>query len=156
MDQHQNFMHQAIRLAEENISQGGGPFGAIIVKGNEIIGTGTNQVTNLNDPTAHAEITAIRAACATINDFSLSGCILYSSCEPCPMCLSAIYWARISKLYFGASHEDAGKAGFRDDFLYTELNLPTQKRSLKMAQIKGQEALTPFDIWSTTETKTLY
>ncbi len=156
MDQHHNFMHQAIRLAEENIPQGGGPFGAIIVKDNDIIGTGTNQVTNHNDPTAHAEIMAIRTACTTINDFSLTGCILYSSCEPCPMCLSAIYWARISKLYFGASHKDAGKAGFRDDFLYEELNLPPHERSLEMAQIKCQEALTPFDIWRTIETKILY
>jgi tRNA(Arg) A34 adenosine deaminase TadA len=149
-------MQQAIILAEENINQGGGPFGAVVVKAGQVVGTGTNQVTTTNDPTSHAEIVAIRAACTKLNLFSLEDCTLYSSCEPCPMCLSAIYWARISKLFFGATHQDAGKAGFRDDYLYKELSLPMDKRTLPMIPLMRQEAQSPFSIWQDSEFKTPY
>ena len=156
MNQHIIFMQQAITLATENIHQGGGPFGAVIVKNNKIISTGVNRVTLINDPTAHAEITAIREACTNLNSFSLEDCTLYSSCEPCPMCLSAIYWARIKILYFGATHNDAGKAGFRDNFLYQEITLPIHKRSMETHQIQQQEALVPFTEWQNTLTRIVY
>ena len=156
MDQHATFMQQAIKLAKQNIQHGGGPFGALIVKNNTIIGSGANQVTQYNDPTAHAEIVAIRAACKSLHTFSLEGCAIYSSCEPCPMCLSAIYWAKISKLYFGATHEDARKAGFRDDFIYKELALPIDKRTLHTEQLQREEALSPFNLWEKAAIKTLY
>ena len=156
MDQHTLFMQQAIKLAEENIQQGGGPFGAVIVKDNKVISTGSNQVTQTNDPTAHAEIVAIRAACLHLNTFSLTDCTIYSSCEPCPMCLSAIFWARMSALYFGATHQDADKAGFRDALLYEELTLPLYKRSIKTHQILQQEALIPFKLWDEYEFKIDY
>jgi tRNA(Arg) A34 adenosine deaminase TadA len=156
MNQHIIFMQQAISLAKQNIQQGGGPFGAVIVKNNQVISTGANCVTTSNDPTAHAEITAIREACTKLNSFSLEDCTLYSSCEPCPMCLSAIYWAKIKTLYFGATHEDADKAGFRDNFLYKELSLPIHKRSLETHQIQHSEALAPFKEWQKTTIKTLY
>ena len=156
MNKHHHFIQQAIDLASANIIHGGGPFAALIVRDGKIIATGVNQVTLNNDPTAHAEIVAIRAACAILADFSLEGCTLYSSCEPCPMCLAAIYWARISHLFFGAGHEDAGRAGFRDEFIYTELALPIQERSLQTNQLKRQEALTPFQLWDESELKTTY
>ena len=149
MNQHIVFMQQAITLAEQNVEQGGGPFGAVIVKDEQVIGTGSNQVTLSNDPTAHAEIVAIRAACAALNSF-------YSSCEPCPMCLSAIYWARIPQLYFGSTHTDAEDAGFRDDFIYKELSIPIHERSIKTQQILREEALSPFKLWELSEAKILY
>ncbi len=156
MNQHASFMRQAIRLAEENIQQNGGPFGAVIVKNGQIISTGLNKVTETKDPTAHAEIVAIRAACLKLNSFSLTDCTMYASCEPCPMCLAAIFWARMSALYFGATHEDAGEAGFSDALLYKELSRPFYERSIKTRQILQQEAQSPFSLWEEYEFKTLY
>ena len=115
------FMRQAIELSEENVRSGGGPFGAVIVRDGRVIATGTNGVTRLNDPTAHAEVTAIRNAARALGTFDLSGCEIYTSCEPCPMCLGAIYWARIGKMYYGNDQEDARRIGFDDSFIYPQI-----------------------------------
>ena len=122
------FMRQAIELSEENVRSGGGPFGAVIVRDGRVIATGTNGVTRLNDPTAHAEVTAIRNAARALGTFDLSGCEIYTSCEPCPMCLGAIYWARIGKMYYGNDQEDARRIGFDDSFIYEEIALPPAQR----------------------------
>ena len=122
------FMRQAIDLAVENVKCGGGPFGAVIVRNGEVVATGVNRVTSQNDPTAHAEVSAIRAACLKLGVFDLSGCVIYTSCEPCPMCLGAIYWAHIDKIYYGANKLDAAAANFDDSFIYRELELPKEKR----------------------------
>ncbi|MFA5649255.1 MAG: nucleoside deaminase, partial [Bacteroidales bacterium] len=132
---HQQFMREAIKLSLTNIEQNGGPFGAVIVKDGSIIATGTNRVTANNDPTAHAEITAIRAAAQKISSFDLSGCTIYTSCEPCPMCLAAIYWARIDQIFYGNTKLDAKNIGFDDSFIYDEIALPSSKRSIKTAQL---------------------
>ena len=121
-------MRQAIELSEENVRSGGGPFGAVIVRDGRVIATGTNGVTRLNDPTAHAEVTAIRNAARALGTFDLSGCEIYTSCEPCPMCLGAIYWARIGKMYYGNDQEDARRIGFDDSFIYEEIALPPPQR----------------------------
>jgi guanine deaminase len=143
------FMREAIRLSREMIeSNQGGPFGAVIVKEGQIIGRGWNQVLLQKDPTAHAEVTAIRAACATLNDFRLAGCDLYTSCEPCPMCLAAIYWARIDRIFFGNSREDASRIGFDDEVLYQEMGLPLERRKIPLIQLMRTEALSAFDLWS--------
>lgn len=151
-----DFMREAIRLSEENVRNGGGPFGAVIVKDDHIIARGTNRVTASNDPTAHAEVTAIREACRTLKTFNLSGCEIYSSCEPCPMCLSAIYWARIDKLYFANTKADADKIGFSDKFIYEELNLKINERSLPSETLLREEALHAFEMWENTENKIEY
>ena len=134
----------------------GGPFGAIIVKDNRIIAVGSNQVTASNDPTAHAEIVAIRNACKNLNTFTLEGSILFTSCQPCPMCLCALYWARIREYYFAATAEDAQKAGFDDSFFYKELEKPSHERSIKSHQILREDALELFTLWETTLEKTPY
>lgn len=145
---HNSFMRRAIQLSEEKMQAGcGGPFGAVVVKDGKIIGEGWNQVTSTNDPTAHAEVVAIRQACQHIGDFSLNGCELYTSCEPCPMCLASIYWARIDKVYYGNSREDAASIGFDDDFLYRELVLPIDKRSLVLEPLLTDEAKQAFEAW---------
>lgn len=127
----QRFLERAIELAGAGMAQGGGgPFGAVVVRGDQIVAEGQNQVTGSHDPTAHAEVAAIRAACAALKTHSLAGCEIYSSCEPCPMCLSAIYWARLDRLYYAATREDAAEIGFDDAFLYTELTLPAAQRRL--------------------------
>jgi guanine deaminase len=142
------FMRRAIQLATENVRNGiGGPFGAVIVKDDKIIGEGANLVTSTNDPTAHGEIIAIRKACQTLASFSLQDCAIYTSCEPCPMCLAAIYWARIAAIYFGNTHEDAARIGFDDSFLYRELKLDRHARSLPAHQMLPKEAWESFQAW---------
>ena len=141
------FMQKAIELSIKNINNNGGPFGCVIVKNNKIISEGVNGVTQNNDPTAHAEIVAIRNACTKLNTFDLSGCELYTSCEPCPMCLSAIYWSHIDKIYYGNSRLDASKIGFDDDFIYNELNKDLSSRKIQMKQISQKEAKKAFLDW---------
>jgi len=155
-DDELKFMRKAIALSNQSVDKGGGPFGAVIVKDGKIIASASNQVTTNNDPTAHAEIQAIRKACKKLNTFDLSGCQLYTSCEPCPMCLSAIYWARINKYYFANSKEDACKIGFDDDFIYSELDKPSGKRSIQQKQLLREEALAVFDKWEHKEDKVEY
>lgn len=141
------FMQMAIDLAKENIKNGGGPFGAVIVKNGEVVATGVNRVTSNQDPTAHAEVQAIRAACQKLNTFVLAGCEIYSSCEPCPMCLGAIYWSRMSKLYFAASKDDAASVDFSDAFIYQELDLEPAQRSLATRVMMAKEGAQVFDLW---------
>ena len=142
-----DFMKRAIELSIQNIKNNGGPFGCIIVKENKIIAEGVNRVTFNNDPTAHAEIIAIRNACKKLNTFNLEKCELYTSCEPCPMCLSAIYWSHIDKIYYGNSRLDASKIGFDDDFIYNELNKDLSSRKIQMKQISQKEAKKAFLDW---------
>lgn len=143
----QELMQRAIDLAVENVKQGGGPFGAVIAKDGEIVAEGVNRVTLQHDPTAHAEVQAIRKACAKKQYFDLSGYDIYSSCEPCPMCLSAIYWAHLDHLYFAATKDDAARIGFDDAFIYQELLLPIHERKLPTAEMMRQEAQAPFNDW---------
>ena len=156
MDLGKKFMRKAIALSIENIKKGGGPFGAVIVKDNRIIATGTNHVTAKKDPTAHAEINAIRKACQKLGTFDLSGCEIYSSCEPCPMCLSAIYWAHLDRLYYGNTKADAKNIDFDDSFIYDELPLPPENRKLKSTQMLADEAISAFQIWTNTGDKIKY
>ena len=150
-------MMKAIQLARENVlKSNGGPFGAVVVKDGEIIGTGINKVTSNHDPTAHAEIVAIREACNHLQTFDLTGCEIYTSCEPCPMCLGSIYWASLSKLYYAATKDDAAKANFKDAHIYREFNLPKEKRSLPSSQMLRDEALKVFESWNSSHNKTLY
>ncbi len=150
-------MAEAIRLAKENVEQlKGGPFGAVIVKDGEIIARGVNTVTADNDPTAHAEINAIRNAAKKLGNFQLEDCEIYSSCEPCPMCLGAIYWARPAKLVFAATKQDAADAGFDDSFIYRELSLPANERKIPTSQRMRQEAKKVFSLWNQTENKIEY
>jgi tRNA(Arg) A34 adenosine deaminase TadA len=142
------FMNRAIELALENVRSGqGGPFASIIVKGGQIVGDGTNLVTSLNDPTAHAEVVAIRAACASLDAFQLDGCDLYTTCEPCPMCMGAIYWARLARVFFGGTAADAAGAGFSDAFIYQEINLPHARRQIPFVPLMREAALACFDAW---------
>ncbi|MBS1813247.1 MAG: nucleoside deaminase [Acidobacteria bacterium] len=141
-------MRDAIRLATKNVKSGkGGPFGCVIVRDGEVIARAVNRVTALNDPTAHAEVMAVRAACKKLNDFQLEGCEVYTSCEPCPMCLAALYWARCSAIYFGNSAQDAADAGFDDSFLYEELKRPLQERRIPISRLLAEEAIENFDVW---------
>ncbi len=157
MKNRENFMKLAIELAEENVKQGnGGPFGAVIVRNGEIIATGVNGVTRYNDPTAHAEVTAIRNACKTLDTYQLEDCEIYSSCEPCPMCLGAIYWARPKALYFAADKYDAANAGFDDSFIYDEIKLDIPKRKILTQQINLTNKLKPFEEWDVSELKLGY
>ena len=143
-----DFMRRAIELAAENVRAGrGGPFGAIVVKNGQIIAEGTNLVTSTNDPTAHAEVVAIRRACEVLASFQLTGCELYTSCEPCPMCLGAIYWARPTAIYFGATHKDAAKAGFDDSLIYQQTRLRVAERAIPTTQLLAADARYPFDVW---------
>jgi len=150
------FMKRAIELSIESVNNGGGPFGSIIVKGDKIIAEGSNKVTSNNDPTAHGEIVAIREACKKLNNFSLNGCELYSTCEPCPMCLSAIYWARIDKIYYANTREDARKIDFDDSLIYTELQKNIDKRKIPMIQMMRNEALKAFEMWDKKTDKVKY
>jgi guanine deaminase len=156
MHHHKKFMRMAIDLANKNLLNGGGPFGAVIVSQNEVVGAAANQVTNHNDPTAHAEILAIREASKNLNNYNLSDCILYTTCEPCPMCLGAIYWARIPHVFFGNNREDAAEVGFDDDFIYKEIRSPIQERSILMEPILGNEAIVTFQQWANMPHKTAY
>ncbi|MFP5520419.1 MAG: nucleoside deaminase [Bdellovibrionia bacterium] len=151
------FMLKAIELSQKHMLAGaGGPFGAVIVKDGRIIGEGWNQVTSTNDPSAHAEVVAIRNACKNVNNFDLSGAEIYTSCEPCPMCLSAIYWARIEKIYFGNTREDAASINFDDDFIYTEIPKAREERKVKMYQCGHEEALAVFKQWQEKADKISY
>src|ERR1051325_868173 len=151
------FMREAIRLSIQMMRRGrGGPFGAVVVRGNRIVGRGCNQVTSGNDPTAHAEIVAIRDACRRLKSFHLEDCELYSSCEPCPMCLSAIYWARLRRVYYANTRKDAARIEFDDDFIYTEVSRPISKRTLKMKQLLRAEALAAFREWERKADKVRY
>jgi len=153
----EEFMREAIRLSREMMNSGkGGPFGAVVVKDGVIIARGNNQVTLNNDPTAHAEVVAIRNACSHLGDFSLEGCEVYSSCEPCPMCLAAIYWARAERLYFAGSRFDAAEVGFDDEFLYKELPKEIEERQLPTEQLLRDEAIVAFREWSELEEKVEY
>ena len=142
------FMREAIRLANQSVAQGGGPFGAVIVKDGEIIAGSSNSVTIDNDPTAHAEVNTIRKACQELGTFDLSGCTIYTSCEPCPMCLGAIYWARIGKIFYGNTRKDARDIDFADDFIYEELDLPMEKRTVPILPLLRDEALHTFRLWT--------
>ncbi|GIL18106.1 MAG: tRNA-specific adenosine deaminase [Oligoflexia bacterium] len=143
------FMQRAIALSRENMRKNsGGPFGAVVVLNGKIIGEGWNKVTSANDPTAHAEVEAIRQACKNINSFQLTNAEIYTSCEPCPMCLAAIYWARIEKIYYANTRKDAAQIEFDDDFLYQELPKPIEKRKLPMKQVLHEEALSVFKEWT--------
>lgn len=151
------FMSKAIQLSIENVTSGqGGPFAALVVKQGEIISTGVNRVTATNDPTAHAEIVAIREACRMLNTFQLDGCDIYTTCEPCPMCLGAIYWARPSRVFFANTREDARQIGFDDEFIYTELNVPFEKRSIPLIPMMREEALAAFRAWEAKPDKKVY
>ena len=150
------FMKRAIGLSIESVNKGGGPFGCVIVKDEKIVSEGSNKVTSSKDPTAHGEIVAIREACKKINNFSLSGFELYSSCEPCPMCLSAIYWARIDKVYFANTRQDAQKIDFDDSLIYSEFQKNIDKRKIPMVQMMRSEALKAFELWDKKTDKVKY
>ena len=149
-------MKRAIELSVESVNNGGGPFGCVVVKGDKIIAEGSNKVTSNNDPTAHGEIVAIREACKKLNNFSLSQCELYSTCEPCPMCLSAIYWARIRKIYYANTREDAQKIDFDDSLIYSEFKKNIDERKIPMKQMMRNEALKAFELWDKKKDKVKY
>ena len=150
------FMLRAITLSIESVKTGGGPVGSVIAKDNKIISEGFNRVTTTNDPTAHGEIVAIRAACKKLNNFNLSGSTLYSSCEPCPMCLSAIYWARIDKVYYANTRKDAQKIDFDDSLIYSEFQKNIDQRKIPMIQMMRNEALKAFELWDKKTDKVKY
>jgi tRNA(Arg) A34 adenosine deaminase TadA len=150
------FMQKAIELSIESINSGGGPFGSVIVKDNKIISEGMNRVTVNNDPTAHGEIVAIRAATKVLNDFNLKGCELYTSTEPCPMCYSAIFWSRIDKIYYANTKEDAQRVDFDDSLIYSELQQSVNKRKIPMIQLMRKEALVAFELWDKKTDKVEY
>lgn len=154
--QDHEFMQMAIDLSVENVALGGGPFGAIIVRNDKIIATGTNRVTANNDPTAHAEVNAIREACAKEKNFKLEGCTCYTSCEPCPMCLSALYWAGVSRIVYGNTKDDAKAINFDDSFIYDEIAKPHEKRTIPCVNLMRNEALEGFRAWNEKEDKIEY
>ncbi len=147
MDIHEKFINMAAKLAEENVNQGGGPFSAVIVRNDEVIATGCNRVTDKHDPTAHAEVEAIREATRKLEKHDLSGCTIYASCEPCPMCLGAIYWARLDGIFFGNTRQDAAAIGFDDEFIYKELEKPVTERSIPTTQIITEHVKRAFQTW---------
>ena len=151
-----SFMSKAIAMSIENVGRGGGPFAALVVKDGAIIGAGVNQVTATNDPTAHAEIVAIRAACRALNAFQLDGCDIYTTCEPCPMCLGAIYWARPARVFFANTREDAKDIGFDDEFIYQQIALPFEERSIPLISMSRDEALVAFRLWRDKPDKATY
>jgi tRNA(Arg) A34 adenosine deaminase TadA len=154
---HEKFMKMAIDLSRSGMVQGkGGPFGCVIVKNGQVVGQGSNSVLDTNDPTAHAEVVAIRNACKNLGSFQLEGCYLYTSCEPCPMCLGAIYWARPERVFFANTKKDAAAIGFDDQFIYEELELPLQKRKIPFSQLSKKEANQVFKEWVLLDNKTLY
>jgi len=150
-------MREAIQLADDGMASGrGGPFGCVIVRAGRVVGRGRNQVTSTNDPTAHAEVTAIRDACAALGTFQLTDCELYTSCEPCPMCLSAIYWARIPTVFYGNTRGDAAAIGFDDDFIYQQVPLPPEKRAIRMSPLLREAAQATFQAWARKPDKVRY
>ena len=157
MCEHSQMIGRAIEISGERMRAGfGGPFGALVVKDGAVIAEGYNQVTSGNDPTAHAEVVAIRQACTTLERFDLSGCVIYTSCEPCPMCLAAIYWARLDHVYYGNTREDAARIGFDDAALYDEIALPIEQRTIPMTRIQSAEAEAIFREWEDKEDKVSY
>ncbi|MEO6682560.1 MAG: nucleoside deaminase [Ginsengibacter sp.] len=157
MMREKEFMKEAIALSRKNLNNNaGGPFGCVIVKDNVIIGRGYNQVTETNDPTAHAEMVAIRDACKNLQSFQLEGCEIYTSCEPCPMCLGAIYWARPSVIYYGNTRADAKEVGFDDSMIYEEVNKPLDQRIIPAINLEREEANKVFEEWAEKEDKTIY
>ena len=154
---HDDFMRRAIALSREHMEAGhGGPFGAVVVKDGKIIGEGWNRVTSANDPTAHAEVLAVREACKTLGTYDLSGAVIYTSCEPCPMCLGAIYWARLDRVYFGNSRTDAAAISFDDARLYQEISAPYEQRAIPMVRLLSDEALEIFNAWMVKPDKQTY
>lgn len=154
---HRSFLQQAIDLACENVSNhAGGPYGALIVKNNKVIAASGNRVTANLDPTAHAEVMTIRMACTKLNNFKLTGCTLYSSCEPCPMCLGAIYWARLDRVFYACNREDAATAGFDDSFIYNEIPKSPEKRQITMLKLELTDAKKPFLTWNQQDNKLHY
>jgi tRNA(Arg) A34 adenosine deaminase TadA len=151
-----SFMLRAIDLSIENVADGGGPFAALVVRGNEIIASGVNRVTATNDPTAHAEVVAIREACGKLHAFQLEGCDIYTTCEPCPMCLGAIYWARAARVFYANTREDAREIGFDDDFIYQEIATPLNRRAIPMIPLLRDQALRAFRLWRTKPDKLPY
>jgi len=151
-----NFMNRAIELSIDNIKNNGGPFGCVIVHNDKIIAEGVNRVTSKNDPTAHAEIVAIREACKKLNTFNLQGTQLYTSCEPCPMCLSAMYWAHIDKIFYGNSRNDAAKINFDDKFIYDEFKVKMSHRKIPLVQLSSDQAIKAFNLWEEEENKIRY
>jgi len=151
-----DFMNRAIELSINNIKNNGGPFGCVIVHNDKIIAEGVNRVTSNNDPTAHAEIVAIREACKKLNTFNLQGTQLYTSCEPCPMCLSAMYWAHIDKIFYGNSRNDAAKINFDDKFIYDEFNVKMSHRKIPLVQLSSDYAIKAFKLWEEEENKIRY
>lgn len=156
MDKKNEFMRRAIELSEESVGKGGGPFGAVIVRGDEIIAEASNSVTIDNDPTAHAEVNCIRKATHRLGTFDLAGCDIYTSCEPCPMCLGAIYWAHLDRIFYGNDRKDAAAIGFDDDFIYQEMPLKPEQRHKTMQRLMGMEALRAFRLWEERADKTEY
>jgi tRNA(Arg) A34 adenosine deaminase TadA len=157
MEKEYTFMREAVALAAKNANgNGGGPFGAVIVKDGKIISAASNSVTPDKDPTAHAEVNAIRQACKQLGTHDLTGCVLYTSCEPCPMCLSAAYWAHVDKIYFAADRNDAEKAGFSDAFIYNQFGIPMSERSIPIEQILPKEGFKPFEEWINNDKKVPY
>jgi len=152
----ERYLKQAVDLAVANVQRDGGPFGALVVRAGVVIATGCNQVTLTNDPTAHAEVVAIREACRILGSFQLEGCDVYSSCEPCPMCLGALYWARPSRIFFAATQEQAAAAGFDDSFIYREIETPAAQRSIPMVHVCREFAAHPFEEWARKPNKTEY
>ncbi len=156
-NQHEDFLRQAIDLAIANAqAESGGPFGALIVKDGKVLATGANMVTTSNDPTAHAEVVAIREACRQLNSFQLDGCELYTSCEPCPMCLGAIYWARVKAFYYAGNKEDAARGHFDDSFIYRELSKPIDERTIPGFRLLPAEGFRPFEAWLNNPKRTPY
>lgn len=155
-DKDREYMHVACDIAENNIERGGGPFGAVIVRNGEIIATGANTVTLDNDPTAHAEVNAIRAACRKTKYFKLTDCVVYSSCEPCPMCLSALYWAGVKRIYYGNTKEDAKAIDFADDFIYDEIEHAPEERHIPSYRILDEKCIKAFEKWAAKTDKTEY
>lgn len=152
----EELMRKAIALSERNVNEGGGPFGAVIARDGEIVATGVNRVTAEHDPTAHAEVSAIREAARRLGTYDLSGCEIYTSCEPCPMCLGAIYWARLDRMFYGNTKTDAAAIGFDDAFIYNELSLEPASRSLRSEQMMHEDALKAFQAWAEKPDKTVY
>ena len=155
-DQDRQFIKMACKLASDNIDKGGGPFGAVIVKDGEIVATGCNSVTLDNDPTAHAEVNAIRKACASTGNFKLDDCVIYSSCEPCPMCLSALYWAGVKRIYYANTQHDAARINFDDNFIYVEIDKPHEERQIPCIHVHDDHAIDHFVKWEKFENKTEY
>jgi len=150
------FLKKAIELAVGNVRRNGGPFGALVVRAGVVIATGCNQVIHTNDPTAHAEVVAIREACRVLGSFQLRDCDVYSSCEPCPMCLGALYWARPSRIFFAATQQQAAAAGFDDSFIYREIQTPAGERAIPMIHVAEESAARPFEAWAAKPDKTQY